>query len=143
MIYTSYFGKVRAIRKADPSAVFVAICGGLPSYMKDGPDVRWLKPVAPKWSWWNEWRERFKDDYESEESRSFYTEKYKTTVLDNLDPLEIAARIAENMPNGGNAYLLCYETPEKFCHRHLLADWLNRKLGTDIREWKEKNEDEK
>lgn len=143
MIYTSYFGKVKAISKADPSAVFVAVCGGLPSYFKESPNARWLKSVAPKWKWWSEWHDKFKGSYESEESKAFYVEQYKTTVLDNLDPLEVITWLTDGVQDGTNIYLLCYEIPEKFCHRHLLAEWLNLKLGTDIREWTKKDENEK
>ena len=33
--------------------------------------------------------------------------------------------------------LVCYEKPEEFCHRHLVADWL-RKYGHDIKEWEKR-----
>ena len=36
---------------------------------------------------------------------------------------------------GRNVALLCYEKPGDFCHRHLLADFLNKQLGTNIREF--------
>lgn len=29
MIYTSYFGKIKAIQAVDPSVVFIAVYGGL------------------------------------------------------------------------------------------------------------------
>ena len=31
-----------------------------------------------------------------------------------------------------NVTLLCYETPEKFCHRHLVAEWLNNGKDRDV-----------
>jgi uncharacterized protein (DUF488 family) len=31
--------------------------------------------------------------------------------------------------------MLCYEKPEDFCHRHILADFLNEKLNLDIKEY--------
>lgn len=31
--------------------------------------------------------------------------------------------------------LICYEKPSDFCHRHLVANWLN-KNGFECREWK-------
>ena len=33
---------------------------------------------------------------------------------------------------GKDIILLCYETPEKFCHRHSVAKWLNEKLNLNI-----------
>lgn len=92
--------------------------------------------------WWNEWHEKFKGCYESDESKTWYGEKYRSTVLDTLDPMDILFEIKE-FAGDSNAYLLCYETPEKFCHRHMLAAWLNFKTDADIKEWKPKNEDQK
>ncbi|MCX6668824.1 MAG: hypothetical protein NTV25_03335 [Methanothrix sp.] len=38
--------------------------------------------------------------------------------LDELDPVEVVKEL------GPNPILLCWEGPSKFCHRHLVADWL-------------------
>jgi len=35
---------------------------------------------------------------------------------------------------GENAVLLCWEK-DGFCHRHLVADWLQEKLGIEIKEY--------
>ena len=35
---------------------------------------------------------------------------------------------------------MCYEKPGDFCHRHLLADFLNENLGLDIKEFEFKKE---
>ena len=35
---------------------------------------------------------------------------------------------------GEDAILLCYETPEDFCHRHVVAWWAERALGISIPE---------
>jgi SAM-dependent methyltransferase len=32
--------------------------------------------------------------------------------------------------------LICYEKPSDFCHRHLVADWLNEN-GIECKEWEE------
>ena len=32
-------------------------------------------------------------------------------------------------------YLLCYEKPSNFCHRHILAKFLNKNYDLDIREY--------
>ena len=36
---------------------------------------------------------------------------------------------------GKDVVLLCYETPEKFCHRHIAAQWLKDQTGIDIGEF--------
>lgn len=34
-----------------------------------------------------------------------------------------------------DVFLLCYETPKKFCHRHILAEFLNKHYDLDIQEY--------
>lgn len=134
MIYTSCFENIEAIKAADPSAVFVAVCGGLPAWWETSASFRWMRKVAPRWTWWSEWHEKFKGDYGSDESMAWYGEKYRSTVLAGLDPAAVLSDI-EGMAAGSNAYLLCYEKPGEFCHRRMLASWLNLRAGADIKEW--------
>lgn len=49
-------------------------------------------------------------------------------VLRDLDVM------ARNNGKRGVA-LLCYEAPEKFCHRHLVAEWFKNKLGIEVKEY--------
>ena len=35
---------------------------------------------------------------------------------------------------GENAILLCYEKPDDFCHRHIVAWWIGRELGVEVPE---------
>ena len=130
MIYTSYFGKINNIYTVDTSAVFCAICGKCPEWYKGN----WYKKVAPKWQWWKYWHDTYAGKYESEESKSYYMSAYKKTVLDVLDKRMVIDEL-NSIANGKNLYLLCFETPEKFCHRHLLANWLNDGLNEKIVEW--------
>lgn len=37
-----------------------------------------------------------------------------------------------------NIYLVCYEKPGDFCHRHLVASWMNQ-MGIKVKEWKNEN----
>lgn len=134
MTYTSYFGKMKEIHAIDATAVFCAICGGIPSWYEG----QWYKKVAPKWIWWKQWHNAYAGNYDSEESKSYYMSAYKKTVLDALDKRMVIDEL-NSITNGKNLYLLCFETPEKFCHRHLLADWLNASLDEKIVEWS-KNE---
>lgn len=57
-----------------------------------------------------------------------YTKRYREEVLSRLDPKKIyEEEIAHfaNLLGKKKVVLLCYESAEKFCHRHLVADWLN------------------
>lgn len=65
--------------------------------------------------------------------------KYTRDYLDILKARNVnAERLLDLLPDG--ALLLCYESPADFCHRHILADWIERKTGIVVREWKNEKE---
>ena len=107
---TSYYAKSGSMSNV------VSIAGKAPSWYKG----REYKKLAPKY-----W---FFKKYKEDGDEKFYTEQYQKEVLDKLD-----AQIVFN-ELGEDAILLCWESPEKFCHRHLVADWLNKKLDIKITE---------
>lgn len=64
-----------------------------------------------------------------------YTRQYLQLLIDRkADPQEIL-----DLPDG--TMLLCYETPTDFCHRHILADWVELKTGVHIPEWLNETEE--
>lgn len=84
--------------------------------------------LAPKYSWWKEWEELSKY-MDFHDSVVFYMEKYYETVLANLEPLEVFNDLDGKI-------LLCYEESEYFCHRHIVAAWLELCLGVTVPEVK-------
>lgn len=60
--------------------------------------------------------------------REEYERRYKEEVLSKLDPLEVYSDLGED------AILLCHESiakiesGEEFCHRHMVAKWLEEEL---------------
>lgn len=107
---TSYFAK----SFNHPNAISIA--GRAP----DGFTGRQYKKLAPPyWVF-----KKYKEDGDQE----FYTEHYFKEVLNKLDPHKVLEEL------GAHAILLCYETPEKFCHRKLVAQWLRDKTGVEITE---------
>jgi hypothetical protein len=42
-------------------------------------------------------------------------------------------RVMDALPD--NSRLLCYESPGEFCHRRILAQWIQDELGLIISEW--------
>ena len=101
---TSYFAK----EGSNPDAV--AICLSIPDWYRG----RWMQKLAPPRSIFHLRQEEFVPAY--------------LDYLDTLDPDAIAAELGED------AVLLCYEKPGTFCHRRLLADWLEEKTGRTIPE---------
>ena len=56
-----------------------------------------------------------------------YRREYQA-ILDKLDPRQVYADL------GPNAVLLCWERPGEFCHRRLVAEWLEKNLGVKVPE---------
>ena len=62
-----------------------------------------------------------------------YERAYSFKVLRKLDANEIYKDLYE-LSNGKDVVLLCYEKRGDFCHRHLLAKFLEEKLTINIDE---------
>ena len=56
-----------------------------------------------------------------------YREGYQK-ILDGLDPQKVFEDLM------ADAILLCWEAPGKFCHRRLVAAWLEEKSGVQVPE---------
>jgi len=90
----------------------VAISQGIPEWYKG----RVYKDLAPSWN-----LVKIKDAEE-------YTRRYKEEVLNRLDPKKVYKDL------GDDAILLCWEKPGEFCHRRLVAEWLEETLGIKVPE---------
>lgn len=89
----------------------------------------YIKELAPKRSWWQKWHDQI-GVLSEEDNLRFYVESYYETVLKSLEPGDIFCRLQES------SILLCYEDPKEFCHRHLVAAWLELYYGIEVREVK-------
>lgn len=122
-IYTTYFANVRNL---PDEVVPIAICGK--------PIFNWIYPtykkLAPKWSFFSVWQKTRDNDY--------YIEHFHEEVLWKLDPHTVVNELSE-ISEGKDCALVCYEAPDKFCHRHLVADWLNS-AGYNVNEFGADNE---
>lgn len=118
MIYTGYFAKVKQYENAGLTTV--SISGKAPDFYK-GPEY---KALAPRWQMFNDWKKGKIDNFG-------YTELFNQH-LETLDK-ESVRRALESF--GENVILLCYEKPGDFCHRHLVADWLENNFGMRVDEY--------
>lgn len=125
MLYTSYFSKVKALYGTNPNLVFVSIAGKTPNWF-DNSLIQMLKypKLAPHYTWWKIWHDKFANNLESDESIKWYTQKYYETVLVKLNPVFVQRELLE-LSDRKDVVLLCYETPQKFCHRKIVKDWFN------------------
>lgn len=102
---TSNFAKCAG----NPTAV--SISQGVPKWFRG----RQYKKLAPSWA-----MVRLKDEAE-------YVRQYKA-LLAKLDPREVVMEL------GMDAILLCWEKPGEFCHRRLVAEWLQEHLNIEVPE---------
>lgn len=125
-MFTSYFAKTKKLLDSGHTNL-VAISGYIPEFyskqMETDNRLSWCKCLAPKKSWFFQWKN---GEFDNEK----YVELYKETVLEKIDIEELIKKIGED------AVLLCYEKPEDFCHRHIAADYIEKKTGISIKEIK-------
>lgn len=108
---TSYFARINSKNFKGREINTVSIARSARYYQG-----RSYPPLFPTW-------EMIKMEDEEE-----YEETYRREVLDKLDPLEVWNDLGED------AVILCHESEAKilsgetFCHRHMVARWLEEQL---------------
>ena len=111
MIQTSYYSN-KDLREVAGTFRLVGISQGVPKWYHG--EV--FKDLAPTWA-----MVRMKDMEE-------YTRHYQGRILKYLNPLEVAEKL-------NNSILLCWEKPGEFCHRRLVAEWLEAATGEPVPEF--------
>lgn len=132
MIYTTYFGK---IKKLPENIIPIAICGKSPEWWVENNGLEYKK-LAPKKKFFEEWKKNGDNNY--------YINHFKKEVLDKISIKEVfndlQAKIKDNLSEpfytnkDFHIALVCYEKPEDFCHRHLVAKWI-RDNGYNCKEF--------
>lgn len=123
MLYTSYYAK----QKDNKTNNLIAISQTKPSWLEwPNQSCHLVKLAPPKWLVWKYKQCRTISEEEFEEQYLLYLNQNKEEILD----------IVRNIPD--ESILLCYERVGAFCHRHILAKWLN---GNNIKivEWDYRN----
>ena len=123
MIYTGYYAK---LKKYENEGLYpIAISGKVPSFYTKA----YWSDFAPRYDMFLEWKSGKIDN-------SQYTVQYKEW-LNSLDKQEIRDIIKELEDENKTIIFLCYEKSGEFCHRHVLADWLEENLGVRVEEYKD------
>jgi hypothetical protein len=107
-IYTSYYANLRNIPE---DIVPISISLKPPEWYK-GLEY---KKLAPTEAIHNEWLRNH--------NYLIYTSRYIKEVLKFLD-IDNVIHDLSNLSGGKDVVLVCYEAPDKFCHRKPVADWL-------------------
>lgn len=93
---------------------------------KVGYNKGYFKDLAPKKDFFEIWYKNINKISEEENNR-YYIEEYYKQVLSKLDPEKIFSELR-------NSFLLCYEENTDFCHRHIVAAWLELFLTIEVNE---------
>ena len=117
-IYTSNYAR----KGSDPLALAISV--GLPEWYAGKRNI----DLAPTW-------EIVRGIQRGQIDIAVYESVYLQLLENrNVDPYQLI----ETLPN--NTFLLCYEKPTDFCHRHTLANWVLNNTGFQIEEWKNEKE---
>ena len=128
MVYTSYFSNLKNLINLE-NTKFVSIAGKsadefIELMNKDPEKFIQYKKLAPKYSWWKEW-------HDNGYTNMWYINKYNETVLSLLNPNEVYSELTND---NFDVILLCWEGKNKFCHRKLVAQWLENNLNIKVKE---------
>lgn len=84
--------------------------------------------LAPKRDFFTTWKNN-KGKISDEENNKYYMHEFYDKVLSKLEPQTIYDYLC-------NGFLLCYENNSEFCHRHIVAAWLELFLNIEVKEVK-------
>lgn len=107
MIYTGYYSNMRRV-PTDSGLTFYSISRGNPNWFPY--ELRDIEILKPSWDMIDLAK---KNNYEE------FLTQYKQQ-LDRVAFRDVKEQLVDE------SILLCYEAPDKFCHRHIVRNWLNR-----------------
>ena len=110
MIYTGYFAKLKEYLSKDLLPISVARFS--PKWYT-GLEYKPLAPTSDNLEQYNK----------NLISKSEYASRYYEHINSIKEFYDVHADLEKLTKK--DVILLCYERPEDFCHRHLLANWLN------------------
>ena len=119
MIYTGYYARLKDYEKAGLTPVSIA--GKAPEFYKGLQ----FKKFAPTWEIFSRWKSGEIDNFQ-------YTDEFNSKVLDKLDKEEVKDFLNSFETD---IVLLCYEKSGDFCHRHIVADWIEANFYKRVDEY--------
>ena len=87
-----------------------------------------IPQLAPKRVFWNIWHSNM-GKISSEANDRYYIQEYYRQVLSKVN-------IEELLRGEKDPILLCYEKGQDFCHRHILAEYIEMLYGIKVRDIK-------
>lgn len=121
MIYTGYYAKLNQYKNLGLEPI--AISGKRPDFYEG----LYYSDFAPRYWMYQRWKDK-------DITNEGYTIEYKN-YLKTLDKGEVRKDFEPYSAEGRHCVLLCYEKSHDFCHRHVLADWLEENFGWKVDEY--------
>ncbi len=116
---TGYFYNLRG--NEIKGAVSIAV--GNPRYVK--MDLK-MKELAPTWDLLQDFRAEKIDEQE-------YIRRFMKQ-LEQLDAEEVVKKLKE-MAGDSEPVIMCHCNKESFCHRHIVAEWIEKETGEKMEEY--------
>jgi gamma-glutamylcyclotransferase (GGCT)/AIG2-like uncharacterized protein YtfP len=115
-IYTSYYGNLKKLKEKNVLAIGISL--GKPKWFT-GMMYQVIAPTYPILQM---------------EDEKIYTELFVKKVLGLVKAKKVYDDL-KMLSSGRDVAILCYEKPEDFCHRHLVAVWLEKNLNITVSEF--------
>ena len=90
-----------------------------------------ISELAPKRNFWEKWHNNI-GKISEEENTKYYIKEYYDKVLSKVN-------IEDLLKHEKDPVLLCYERGQEFCHRHVLAEYIEMVYGIKVRDIKVDN----
>lgn len=111
MIFTSYFAKASKV----PDAIKIGISLTMPKFFQADATIPVFAPTFEILS-----------EFKRTGNAEVYTSKYLDLLRERDAEIQKRVAILEKIGYNKNVLLCCWETPEKFCHRHILAEYIGK-----------------
>lgn len=121
MIFTSYFAKTKQLIEL---GIYPIGISQIPPKFFFNPNIQ---AVAPSRS--------ILFEYKNDPDIERYVRRYTDEILSQITTPQALIDYLYKLSGGKDVALCCYERSGVFCHRHLLADFLNKALGLNIQEY--------
>jgi hypothetical protein len=122
MIYTSYFARFKDKKVSN----IISIARWPPRHYKGFAYPK----LAPTWPILNDFKKNSVFDHDA--AVAIYIKAYQENILNKLNQKTVFNELTAMCPDN-DIILLCYEAPNKFCHRHLVSQWF-RDAGIEAEE---------
>lgn len=116
MLKNTYFAVLPRIKAENPDAVFIAVCRMLPPNAQSDLD-HWKKELSPSM--------RLLSDYKKELiDWDKYSQRFEAEMMLN-GTAQMTMKWIKIISEQKDVYLVCWEGPDKNCHRHLLIKMIS------------------